>query len=89
MDNFFTSIKLAKILYENRLGLIGTLRSNKNEVPQLFLPSMENLIFLSLFAFDQFMTLVSYFSKVNLSLFKKKIILFYWEERIGEFLLYN
>ena len=73
MDNFFTSIKLAKILYENRLGLIGTLRSNKNEVPQLFLPSKENLIFSSLFAFDQFMTLVSYFPKVNLSLFKKKL----------------
>jgi hypothetical protein len=70
-DNFFTSIRLAKNLFENKLGLIGTLRSNKNEVPLVFLPSKENEIYSSKFAFDKYITLVSYFPKVvmNLKLF--------------------
>ena len=62
MDNFFSSVPLAKTLFSNKIGMIGTLRSNKNEVPEEFLISKE--IYSSKFAFDKFLTLVSYFPRV-------------------------
>ena len=64
MDNFFTSVPLAKTLFQNKTGLIGTLRSNKN-VPEEFLPSKENPVLSSKFAFEKFMTLCAYFPKVT------------------------
>ena len=64
MDNYFTSVALAKLLFVNKLGLIGTVRSNKNEVPEEFLPSKHNQIDSSIFAFDKSLTLTSYFPKV-------------------------
>ena len=73
MDNFFTSIPLAKTLFQNEIGLIGTLRSNKNEVPEEFLASKENPVLSSKFAFDKFMTLCAYFPKVT---FKDFLFLF-------------
>jgi hypothetical protein len=64
MDNYFTEVPLAKHLYSNKLMLIGTMRQNKNEIPEFFLPKKGNEIFSSIFAFDSFMTLVSYTPKV-------------------------
>jgi hypothetical protein len=66
MDNYFTSIPLAKTLFFNQLGLIGTMRANKNEVPPSFLPSKDNKLELlsSHFAFDKFLSFVSYVAKV-------------------------
>jgi hypothetical protein len=62
MDNYFTSITL----FFNQLGLIGTIRANKNELPPSFLPSKDNKLELlsSHFAFDKFLSLVSYVAKV-------------------------
>ena len=37
MDNYFTSVSLAKFLFQNKLNLIGTVRHNKNEIPPSFL----------------------------------------------------
>ena len=37
MDNYFTSVPLAQKLFENKISLIGTMRSNKNEVPESFM----------------------------------------------------
>ena len=62
MNNFFSSVPLAKNLFNNKIGMIGTFRSNKNEVPEEFLISKE--IYSSKFAFDKFLTLVSYFPGV-------------------------
>ena len=64
MDNFFTSVPLAQNLYSNKLGLIGTIRSNKNEIPEAFLASKEKVINSSIFALNGPLTLVSYTPKV-------------------------
>ena len=68
MDNYFTGIPLAKNLFINKLGLIGTMRSNKNELPLSFLASKDKEANSSLFAFDSFLTLVSFTPKVFLKL---------------------
>ena len=44
MDNYFTSIPLAKKLFENKISVIGTLRSNKNEKPESFLADKKFLV---------------------------------------------
>lgn len=54
---------MAKNLFQNKLGLIGTIRSNKNEIPESFLPSKENKQYTSKFAFDEFISMVSYFCR--------------------------
>lgn len=33
-DNFFTSLKLAKLLLEKKTSLVGTIRENRREIPQ-------------------------------------------------------
>nr|XP_022909613.1 piggyBac transposable element-derived protein 4-like [Onthophagus taurus] len=38
-DNWYTSLPLAKFLLNNGITLVGTLRSNKKEIPLEFLPS--------------------------------------------------
>ena len=65
MDNFFTSIPMAKKLYENDSAIIGTLRQNKPQIPECFLADNEKEVFSSQFAFDKFLTLVSYTRKVT------------------------
>jgi len=64
-DNFFTSEKVARTLFKNNTGFIGTIRSNKNEVPDAFLPTEEREIYSSEFAFNEFLTLVSYCPKIK------------------------
>jgi hypothetical protein len=76
MDNYFTSIPLAKTLFDNKIGLIGTVRSNKNEVPEQFLAGKHNPIDSSLFAFDKSLTLTSYYPKVNKNKFFIKFLNF-------------
>ena len=68
MDNYFTSIPMANKLYENDLAIIGTFRHNKVEIPPSFLENKEKELFSSRFAFDKFMTLVSYTAKVKINL---------------------
>ena len=64
MDNFFTSIPLAKTLFENNMGLIGTLKANKNQVPEEFLYSKEREVVSSLFGFSGPLSLTSFVPKV-------------------------
>ena len=52
----------------NNTGFIGTIRSNKNEVPDAFLPTNEREIYSSEFAFNEFLTLVSYCPKIKVYL---------------------
>ena len=62
-DNFFTSIPLANLLLEKKLTLVGTLRANKREIPQQFLPNKNRDTHTSIFGFTKDITLVSYVTK--------------------------
>jgi hypothetical protein len=70
MDNYFTSIPLANELFSNQIGLIGTIKSNKNQVPVEFLASKEKLVSTKQFAFKGPLTLVSFTPKVFLNRFR-------------------
>lgn len=65
MDNWFTSIPLAETLLEKKITVIGTLRSNKREIPLQFRKFTKRELYSSIFAFRENMTLVSYASKKN------------------------
>lgn len=69
MDNWFTSIPLAKYMLNNKLTIIGTLKKNKREVPPSFVCNKNRPVFGSYFGFQKNKTLVSY--KAN----KKKTVL--------------
>ncbi|XP_045454224.1 piggyBac transposable element-derived protein 4-like [Melitaea cinxia] len=60
MDNWFTSIPLAKKLLEKDLTLVGTTRKNKSEIPQSFLELTGREQNTALFAYDGALTLLSY-----------------------------
>jgi hypothetical protein len=71
MDNYFTSIPLANELFSNQMGLIGTIKSNKNQVPVEFLASKEKPVNMKQFAFKGPLTLVSFTPKVFLNKLRK------------------
>lgn len=62
-DNFFTSVPLAANLLDKRLTLMGTLRSNKPEIPSLFQGSSQREVYSSIFAFTEKLTMCSYVPK--------------------------
>jgi hypothetical protein len=66
-DNFFSSIKLAIALIRNGLTFVGTLRKNKSQIPESFLPSKKNIVYSSKFAFTKDLTICSYAPKFNKS----------------------
>ncbi|XP_065675888.1 piggyBac transposable element-derived protein 4-like [Hydra vulgaris] len=63
MDNFFTSVTLAKELLEKKLSLVGTMRKKKKEIPTEFLPARTREVYSSLFGHQKQLTLVSYVPK--------------------------
>ncbi|CAF3588675.1 unnamed protein product [Rotaria sp. Silwood1] len=65
MDNFFTSVPLAKELQAKNLSLIGTLRKNKSEIPMEFLSNKNREVGSSLFGFQDGLTIVSFVPKYN------------------------
>jgi hypothetical protein len=65
IDNFFTSVPLAKELQTKNLTLIGTLRKNKPEIPIEFQSNKNREVGSSLFTFQDDLTLVSFVSKQN------------------------
>ncbi|CAF2798515.1 unnamed protein product [Rotaria sp. Silwood2] len=65
IDNFFTSIQLAKELQMKNLTLIGTFRKNKPEIPIEFQSNRKREIGSSLFGFYDGLTLVSFVPKQN------------------------
>lgn len=68
-DNFFTSVPLAKALYERGLTLCGTLRKNKADIPPALLPNPNREEKSTEFAFKKYITLASYVPK------KKKAVI--------------
>ena len=62
-DNFFISFDLAKKLWQIGLFLVGTLRKNKAEIPNEFLPNPKRLLFSCLFAFNLYVSMISYVTK--------------------------
>ena len=67
MDNWFTSVLLADELLKPpyNLTLVGTLRSNKREIPENLKNSKSRHIGTSMFCYDNNKTLVSYKPKSN------------------------
>lgn len=63
-DNFFTSLALAQKLRDRNLGLIGTVRKNRREVPEEFIQKRSEAG-TSMFGFNKDATLVSYAPKKN------------------------
>lgn len=61
-DNWFTSIPLAQSLLQEpyKLTLVGTIRSNKREIPEELKNSHSRPVGTSMFCFDGPLTLVSY-----------------------------
>jgi hypothetical protein len=55
---------MAQKLFENNLAIIGTLRQNKIQIPPSFLPNNSKEVYSSQFAYDKYLTLVSYTRKV-------------------------
>ncbi|GBP16779.1 PiggyBac transposable element-derived protein 4 [Eumeta japonica] len=65
MDNWFSSQRVAKQLFENGTTMVGTMRRDKREVPCEFRVARGNPLFSSKFGFNQPCTLVSYVAKPN------------------------
>lgn len=66
-DNWFSSLQLVEELSRHKLTYVGTMRQNKREIPQQFLPNKERPVYSSLFGFTKDITLVSYVPKKNRS----------------------
>jgi hypothetical protein len=64
-DNFFTSYDLGQELLEIKLGLVGTVRSTRKEVPKEFLPSKGREEASTLFGVNGKTLLASYVPKKN------------------------
>ncbi|GBP28514.1 hypothetical protein EVAR_22977_1 [Eumeta japonica] len=62
MDNWFTSVPLAKqlLMQPYKLTLVGTLRANKKEIPEEMKNSRSRAVNTSMFCYDGPITLLSY-----------------------------
>lgn len=71
MDNWFTSVSLAEELLVSpySLTLVGTLRSNKREIPKNMKNSGSRSVGTSMFCYDGDKTLVSFKAKTNKMVF--------------------
>ena len=65
MDNFFTSLPLAKHLLSWKLTIVGTLRKNKSYIPKSMAPSKTREEFSTLFGFHEKVVICSYIPKKN------------------------
>ncbi|XP_036322196.1 piggyBac transposable element-derived protein 4-like [Rhagoletis pomonella] len=65
MDNWFSSLKIAKQLFDNGTTMVATVRKDKREVPREFRIARGNPICSSKFGFHSPCTLVSYVPKAN------------------------
>ena len=65
VDNWYTSVGLARELLSKKITLVGTIRKNKREIPKEFTSSTGRELYSSLFGFQKHMTLVSYIPKKN------------------------
>jgi hypothetical protein len=61
MDNYFTSLEVVnKMLHSNKLTMVGTIRKNKREIPELFKNSQIRPVNSSILGFQENVTLLSY-----------------------------
>lgn len=67
VDNWYTSVPLARTLLDMKLTLVGTLRKNKREIPAEFLPDKQKNVKSSLFGFTKEMCMVSYVPRKSYS----------------------
>ena len=63
MDNFFTSVPLARHLLTKKLSLVGTLRKNNCDIQEQFLPKRNREVNETLFSHQENLTMVSYAPK--------------------------
>ena len=77
-DNFFTSLGLLKLLRDGKLGLVGTVKKNRRELPPEFTAKRSEAGFV-LFGFSEDATLVSYARKKN-----KRVVLLSSEHTLEE-----
>lgn len=66
-DNFFTSVPLAEKLLNLGLTMLGTIRANKKDIPEVMKPNKYREVYSSLFLFNKKNMLVSYVPKRNRS----------------------
>lgn len=64
-DNYFTSLEVAKSLFQNGLTIVGTIKKNQRCIPQNFQPNKTRNIETNIFGFFKNMTLVSYVPRKN------------------------
>lgn len=64
-DNWYSSIELTDYLFKNKLTYVGTLKRNKREVPQEFLPSKSRPVGSTIYGFTRNKTLISRVTKKN------------------------
>lgn len=64
-DNFFTSHELVIILQKQKMTLVGTIRKNRKEIPQILLDTKKKPLHHSEFVFEHILkgTMVSYVTK--------------------------
>nr|XP_022906882.1 uncharacterized protein LOC111418576 [Onthophagus taurus] len=65
MDNYFTTLPLAKHLLSWKLTIVGTLRKNKPYIPKQMAPHKSREEYSTLFGFHEHVTLCSYVPKKN------------------------
>ena len=66
-DNWYTSVPLSDYLLTKKITLLGTLKKNKTEIPQEFLPSKTRAVESTLFGFQVDKMLTSYVPGKNKS----------------------
>ena len=71
MDDFFTSVSVARTLLQHQLTVVGTMRKCKREIPVCMKAAKPRQTKTSVFGFNNQLTMVSYVPKKN-----KAVILF-------------
>lgn len=64
-DNWYSSYSLSLSLLKKKITFLGTLRKNKREIPNEFLPNKKRIIQSSLFGFQKSVMLTSFVPKQN------------------------
>lgn len=62
-DNWFSSVELARTLKANGLTYVGTMKKNKREIPDNFLPNRKRQVGDTIYGFTEDLTLISYAGK--------------------------
>ena len=65
MDNFFTSVPMARTLLQHQLTVVGTMRKCKREIPECMKAAKSRQTKTSVFGFNNRLTMVNYVPKKN------------------------